>query len=662
MASTPSRAYRPFIAGVYLLGLLCLALALSHVDRPSGAGWAVYTFLAVGVIVGELWPIMVPRGDTTDAITVSTTLALVLALLGPLWLAVAAQAVGVALDDVRVRRHVVKVCFNIAQYAVTLVAARAVFCALSGAPLLGSAPVHLPEQLPAALAAGVAYVLVNNGLAGTVGALVLRRPVLASLLEDVHFQLGTAGVLLAFAPVVLAALQTSAWLLPFAVLPLQAIYASAHLAATREREALHDGLTGLGNRALLRLRVRAAEEQDEVGYALLLVDLDHFKEINDTLGHPVGDDLLREVAVRLRATLRSDDTICRLGGDEFAVFVPRHTAPDGLDIAARLLTGLEESFLVDGARLDVAASIGVALYPEHGRDVDVLLQRADVALYRAKAERGTACLYDASSDVHTRKRLALATDLRDALTAGNLFCLYQPKVDTRTGVTVGVEALVRWQQSPDVVIMPDAFLAVAENTGLVRPLTLAVLEMALSDQARWRRQGYDLELAVNLSVRHLTDLDLPGQVDRLLKRHRTAPQRLVLEVTETAIMSDPVRALAVLDDLHALGVGLAIDDFGTGYSSLSYLDRMAVDELKIDKSFVTGLAAGQGNASIVRSTIELGHSLGLRLVAEGVEDEPCMALVRAWGCDQAQGYLLSRPMPADALPGWLAARTPATTG
>ncbi|HEU0103596.1 MAG TPA: bifunctional diguanylate cyclase/phosphodiesterase [Mycobacteriales bacterium] len=662
MASAPSRGYRPFVAGVYVLGLVAGAVALWSPVQPTAVGWGAYTFLALGVIIGELRPIMVPRGDTTDAITVSTTLALVLALLGPLWLAVAAQAVGVALDDLRVRKSPVKVAFNIAQYTVTLVATRVVFCALSGVPLLGTAAVQLPEQLPAALLAGVTYVLVNNGLAGTVEALVLRRPVLTSLLEDVRFQLGTAGVLLAFAPVVLAALQASAWLLPLAVLPLQAIYANAHLAATREREAMHDGLTGLGNRTLLRLRVRAAQEQADVGYALLLVDLDHFREINDTLGHPVGDELLREVAGRLRAGLRAEDTVCRLGGDEFAVFVPRHGAPDGLDIAARLLAGLEESFVVDGARLDVDASVGVALYPEHGRDLDLLLQRADVALYRAKAERGTACLYDASSDLHTRKRLALATELRDALTAGNLFCVYQPKVDTVTGLTVGVEALVRWQHSPDVVLMPDTFLAVAENTGLVRPLTLAVLEMALSDQAAWRGQGYDLELAVNLSVRHLTDLELPGQVERLLRRHRARPESLVLEVTETAIMSDPVRALAVLDDLRELGVGLAIDDFGTGYSSLSYLDRMAVDELKIDKSFVTGLSSGLGNASIVRSTIELGHSLGLRLVAEGVEDEPCLDLVRAWGCDQVQGYLLSRPMPADALPGWLDARAPAATG
>ena len=656
MEPATSPALRPFLVAVHVLGLLSLVLALSTLDEPTGVPWPTYAFLVLAVVVGELRPIVVPRGDSTDEITVSTTLALVLALLGPLWLAVVAQMVGVALEDLRVRKDLVKVTFNIAQYTLTLTVARAVYCLASGTPLLGAGVVELPGHLPATLLAGAAYFVVNNGLAGTVSALATSRPVWAHLRADVRFQIATAGVLLAFAPVLVAALQTTLWLLPLTLLPLQAIYLSAQLAASREHEALHDGLTGLGNRALLRLRAQAVADEDGPGYALLLVDLDHFKEINDTLGHPVGDDLLREVAHRLRDCIGEHDTVCRLGGDEFAVFAARDRSPDGLDVAARVLAGLEESFLVDGARLDVDASVGVALHPEHGVDLDVLLQRADVALYAAKAERGTARLYDPDTDVHTRERLALATELRDALSSGALFCVYQPKVDALTGRVVGVEALVRWRQASGGVLMPDAFLGVAENTGLVRPLTMSVLDRALGDQAAWGRMGHPLEMAVNLSVRHLHDLELPSQVEQLLKAHGTAPATLILEVTETAAMSDPVRALTVLDHLRALGVRLAIDDFGTGYSSLSYLHRMSVDELKIDRSFVTGLGAGQGNASIVRSTIELGHSLGLRLVAEGVEDESSLALVRRWGCDQVQGYLVSRPMPAEDVPGWLTDR------
>ena len=662
MEPGPSRAFLPYLGAVHVLGVLALALALAGTglagpDTPDALPPVTYALLAVAVVIGELRPIVVPRGDSIDEITVSTTLTLVLALLGPLWLAVLAQLVGVALEDLRVRKDLVKVTFNMAQYAVTLLLARAVFCLVSGEPLLAAAPLDLPAHLPAAVLAGITYFLVNNGLAGTVSALASGQPVLAHLRGDVRFQVATSGVLLAFAPVLVAALQTTVWLMPLALLPLQAIYLSAQLAASREHEALHDSLTGLGNRALLRLRAQATASDDGPGHALMLVDLDHFKEINDTLGHPVGDDLLRQVAARLTAAVRPGDTVCRLGGDEFAVFALRDESPDGLSAAARVLASLEDTFLVDGARLDVDASVGVALHPEHGSDLDVLLQRADIALYAAKADRGTARLYDPGADLHTRERLALATELRDALATKALFCVYQPKVDVATGVVVGVEALVRWRLPTGGVLMPDAFLAVAENTGLVRPLTMAVLEAALSDQAEWRRQGAPLELAVNISARHLHDVELPGQVQRLLEAHGTSPASLVLEVTETAVMADPVRALAVLDQLRALGVGLAIDDFGTGYSSLSYLHRMAVDELKIDKSFVMGLGEGQGNASIVRSTIELGHSLGLRLVAEGVEDEASMDLVRAWGCDQVQGYLLSRPMPGDAVLGWLAARS-----
>ena len=659
MEPLPSRTLGPYLVVVHVLGLAAVVVAglgLLLSPAQSAVPPLTYAFLALAVVLGELRPIVVPRGDTTDEITVSTTLALVLALLGPLWLAVLAQVVGVALEDARVRKSLVKVTFNAAQYALTLLVARAAYCLAAGEPLLGAAPLDLPGDLPAALLAGAAYFLVNNGLAGTVSALATGQPVLAHLRADVRFQVATTGVLLAFAPVLVAALQTTPWLLPLALLPLLAVYLSAQLAADREHEALHDALTGLGNRALLRLRAQATDRSEGPGHALLLVDLDHFKEINDTLGHPVGDDLLREVAQRLTDCLRPEDVVCRLGGDEFAVFALRDESPDGLEAADRVLKALEATFLVDGARLDVDASVGVALHPEHGSDLDVLLQRADVALYAAKADRGTARLYDPDTDVHSRERLALATELRGALTSGALFCVYQPKVEAASGAVVGVEALVRWRLPTGEVLMPDAFLGVAENTGLVRPMTLQVLQRALADQAAWRQQGTPLELAVNISVRHLHDLELPGQVADLLAAHGAEPGSLVLEVTETAVMSDPVRALAVLDQLRALGVHLAIDDFGTGYSSLSYLHRMAVDELKIDKTFVMGLGDGEGNASIVRSTIELGHSLGLRLVAEGVEDEASLALVRAWGCDQVQGYLLSRPLPADAVLDWVTAR------
>jgi len=300
--------------------------------------------------------------------------------------------------------------------------------------------------------------------------------------------------------------------------------------------------------------------------------------------------------------------------------------------------------------------MGVALFPAHGTTMDLLLQRADIALYGAKVDRGSAMLYDAASDVHTPERLTLAAELKEGLDRDELFVEYQPKVHARSGQVIGFEALVRWDHPRHGRLMPDEFLPVVENTGLIGPLTLNVLDMALAAAAHWRAAGHEVPVSVNLSVRHLTDLSLPQRIRTLLAEHGLPAQALVLEVTETLIMTDPVRALSVLHLLRDLGVAIAIDDFGTGYSSLAYLRRLEVDELKIDKSFVLDLARDEGNATIVRSTIELGHNLGLRMVAEGVEDTETLALLRAWGCDVVQGYLFSRPLPAADVIAWLSAQ------
>ena len=324
-------------------------------------------------------------------------------------------------------------------------------------------------------------------------------------------------MLATFAPVVAASVELSLWLVPLLLLPIVAIHRSAQLAADREWESLHDGLTGLPNRALFRLRVQRACEDSRRpsgAFAVILLDLDHFKEINDTLGHHVGDDLLRVVAERLRASVRPADTVARLGGDEFVVLVT--DLVDGeqsaRELADRLLAGLVEPFHVDGVRLEIGASLGVALHPAHGDHVDLLLQRADIALYAAKVERGHAKLYEAADDVHTPARLTLAAELREGMERGELFLQHQPQVDVRTGTVVGFESLVRWRHPERGVVMPGDFLPVVENTGLITPLTLTVLDLALSAVAQWRAEGHDVTVAVNLSVRHLTDLGLPRQV------------------------------------------------------------------------------------------------------------------------------------------------------
>jgi diguanylate cyclase (GGDEF)-like protein len=639
--------------------------ALVGVVLLSDVAWlhddpAVFLVLAALIFVGELRPIFVPRGDHRDEITVSTTFGLALTLVGPLALAVVVQAGAVATEDLRSRKAPVKVAFNVAQYTLTLCAARAVFSGLTDAPFLRGAPLDLPHELPAALLAGLAFFVVNNTLAGVVTALALQAPIWHQLTNDVRFQLATSGVLLSFAPVAASAVEETLWLVPLLLLPIAAIHKSAKLAAEREQEALHDSLTGLPNRTLLRLRMtRAVEDAQRNGrsFGVMLVDLDHFKEINDTLGHHVGDDLIVEVSRRLSENLRAGDTVARLGGDEFAILALDIADPDDARaVAIRLLGALEDPFTADTVRLDVQASLGVAVHPDHGDDVDTLLQRADIALYDAKSDRGTVRVYEPTADDHTPEKLALAAELRRGLQEDELLLEFQPQVAALSGRTVGLEALVRWQHPTRGLLLPDDFLPVVENTGLIAPLTLSVLDKALEALAAWRAAGHEVSVAVNLSVRHLTDLDLPRQVEALIRGRGIPPSALVLEVTETVIMSDPSRAVAVLNLLRDLGIGVAIDDFGTGYSSLAYLRRLQIDELKIDRSFVRDLPHDEGDAVIVRSTIEMGHNLGLRVVAEGVEDDATLQMLRSWRCDVVQGYGISRPLPADDVLPWLEGR------
>jgi diguanylate cyclase (GGDEF)-like protein/PAS domain S-box-containing protein len=424
------------------------------------------------------------------------------------------------------------------------------------------------------------------------------------------------------------------------------------------RQAFTDQLTGLPNRALLHDRtqqaIRLAGRQGLTA-ALLLLDLDRFKEVNDTLGHHHGDLLLQQVAERLQGSLRDSDTAARLGGDEFAVLLPQITSVQAATaVADKLRAAIEAPFAVDGLTLDVDASIGVAAYPDHATDANQLLQRADVAMYAAKATHAGYTVYDPTLDQHNPRRLGLLGQLRRALAAGELVVYYQPKADARSARILGVEALVRWQHPEHGLLGPGEFIPLAETTGLIRPLTSYVLQVALRQCRTWLDAGRDLSVAVNLSTRCLLDLTLPDQITQLLEDTAVTPDRLVLEITESAIMTDPTRALEILNRLHTLGVRLAIDDFGTGYSSMAYLKSLPVDELKVDRSFVKHLRDNQNDAVIVRSTVDLGHNLGLRVVAEGVEDQATWQELATLGCDTVQGYYLAKPMPAAELATWLA--------
>lgn len=423
--------------------------------------------------------------------------------------------------------------------------------------------------------------------------------------------------------------------------------------------AYHDSLTDLPNRALFHDRLQQAilrSHRDEKGLALLLIDLDGFKEINDALGHHAGDQVLQEVATRLRGALRVSDTVARLGGDEFAVLLPA-TDVNRAELAARkVLHDLEHAFVADDRPLMVSASIGIAGSPAHASTSDELLQKADSAMYLAKRDRCGYCLYDASRDQRVYQGVSMATALRQALDTGQFDVDYQPIVHLHTGTVIGVESLVRWNHPEHGRLLPDDFIRVAEHTGLVNPLTAFVLERAFLE---WpvSELPAGCTIAVNISPRSLHHSAFPGRVSELLDSYGTPPGSLMLEITENLVRSDPGGSARCLHQLHEMGVNLAIDDFGRGYSSLSYLRRLPVNQLKIDRSFLIGLANGEDD-TLVRCIIDLAHNLGMMVVAEGVETEGVYQQLMELGCDAVQGYFINRPAPAAEVAGWIGRRAP----
>ena len=421
-----------------------------------------------------------------------------------------------------------------------------------------------------------------------------------------------------------------------------------------QHAARHDQLTGLGNRALLAERateaLAAAGADGQV--ALLLIDLDRFKEVNDTLGHHAGDDLLIAVGHRLRAACRATDTVTRLGGDEFAVILPGLPGPDSaVDSAHRLREALREPIVVLGLNVDVDASIGVALSPDHGTDLSTLLRCADVAMYAAKNSGGNVAVYDPGTDSRDEEQLTVLSELRHGIAAEQLRLHYQPKCDT-SGEVNDVEALVRWQHPRRGLLGPAAFLPLAERTALIKQLTTWVLTEAARQCAAWRAAGHDLNIAVNVSPRNLDD-DLPDTLLEAVTAVGLPPSALHIEITETAVATDPARAEHVVTKLRAMGVRISIDDFGTGYTSLSQLATLPVGVLKIDRHFVADLLDNQAHDAVIRSIVQLARQLGIQTVAEGVETPHIWARLNDLGCDQIQGYVLTPPLPPDQLLHWI---------
>jgi len=421
-------------------------------------------------------------------------------------------------------------------------------------------------------------------------------------------------------------------------------------------QAMYDPLTGLANRALLHDRLEheiEVSKRANTSFGVALMDLDRFKEVNDTLGHNVGDELLREVGRRLKETVRAEDTVARLGGDEYVVLV-HDLDPKGVPtIANKLLAALDKPFHWQNQSIDIGASLGVSLYPSQCSDASELLRCADIAMYVAKRAGKGYALY-APDQVHTnRSDLSLKSELRAAIQSDQLCLYYQPQIDHHSQRVVGLEALVRWSHPQRGFLAPDQFIPLAEDAGLIGALTHWVLRTALTQLVALQKKGYDLTMAVNLSARNLHDMELPASISVLLAESGIAPQNLILEITESAVMANPSDGLTILTELDRMGVTLAIDDFGTGYSSLGYLKRLPVDELKIDKSFVMDMEQNENDAVIVRSTIDLAHNLGLKVTAEGVETQDAWYILGILGCDCSQGYFMGRPMPVDKLEAWL---------
>ncbi|MER5703414.1 EAL domain-containing protein [Micromonospora sp. NPDC002296] len=799
-----------FVAAVAVLALLVSAKPLIELPgRLAGLPVAFWTMAALAVVC-DARPFVPPGRRQSSAVFPSTCFTFAILLgwgLGP---AVAVQTVAVVVSGWRMGHAAWRSGFNAAQYACALAAAAAVTGLGPGGIFEGG---HLGwSDVLAVGGSAAAWFVANYGLVSTAIRWRFGGRWWPGFRSGLGYELISTGSLLLLAPVLVTAARASAALIPLVLVPLFAVYRMAHLAAEQEQLGALDPLTGLPNRKALLAEVaeqvhlhaeRAARGEPDAHLALLLIDLDRFKNVNDALGHAVGDRLLVEVSARLADAVGERDLLARLGGDEFAIVSTGLTGVDAArETAERLVGALAEPVALDGLPLDVGGSIGIALYPEHGEDFATLMRHADVAMYDAKQRSDTVAVYAAESDHNSAERLGLLADLRRVLEAGpagrddgrgaagvrggdgaalpaalppavagpggagrstggsarwgarrhrersgpahpdeliqrivtaadpirrraaatgtgpdqpvdpirrraatgvgpeqpvepgggadaaadpgtgpgtgfayaertgrrpgpdepgspgEITMYYQPQIAIATGEVVGVEALLRWRHPRRGMVDPEELIRVAEQSAVMRLLTRRVVDDVVEQLAKWSAAGISLRAALNVSVRDLHTGEIADQIADRLARFGVLPERLQLEITEGALMADPRRVLATISRLHAIGVAIALDDFGTGYSSMQHLRRLPLSEVKVDRSFVLGMADDADDAAIVRSMIELAGALGLRVVAEGVEDERTWRLLHAAGCDVAQGWFYARPMPAEELAAWLARYRP----
>jgi diguanylate cyclase (GGDEF)-like protein len=640
-----------YVAAVTLAGLAALVVLLVTQDlgalaRLEPAFWAV----AALVIVGEARPLFPPGARDVNGVALSTAFVFAMLLRYDLTVALSLQAIALVVTDLRTDRAVWRTAFNVAQYTLSWSACWGVMT-LQGHEASVAHPATLgPSDLGYAGAGGITYFVVNEVLVGLAISLSSRtrlREVLSW--TTLRYDLLTTGALVALGPLVVLTLQAGSAFVPLLIPPFAAVYAAAAAGKRSEQLALKDALTGLANRTQLRRHVRSGP------CALVLLDLDRFKEVNDTLGHHVGDQLLVAVAGRLTGCVRPDDLVARFGGDEFALLLPHGDVTAATRAAERAREALSKPFSLGGLLVEVGASAGIAVAPDHGGELDVLLQRADVAMYLSK-ESGEVEVYEAHRDPNTTGRLVLLGALRRALELEELEVHYQPKASLATGKVVGVEALVRWQHPQLGLVHPDAFIPLAERSGLIGQLTSWVLDEAVRQASVWWRRGWDITLSVNVTVKDLCSDAFVEQLDACLARHSFPAPALQLEVTEGSMFSDSTRARTTVKQLLDRGVTFSLDDFGIGWSSLVRLRHLPVTEIKVDRSFVCRMVDDVRDRAIVQSVVDLARGLGLRVVAEGVEDRRTWDLLADLGADGAQGWWLSPPLPADDVEAWLSER------
>jgi diguanylate cyclase len=664
------RLFFGYVTAVCVVAIVVTAFAMPDLTHHLHGDQLDYWVLAAMAIIGDSRPVKPPGGRSSLNVFPSICFTFAILLIWGFAPAVVVQTAAVAVSSIRLRHRLWRAAFNAGQYAISFAAASLVLGLSEGAPFSPGGEPNWVDVIIAILAASIWFV-VNYLLVTAAVGLRFGGSWWRLFRESITYDALTTGSLLLLGIVLVGASRTTWALIPLVIVPLIAVNRMARLASEQDRVAGTDPLTGLANRTALMAEVgdqvvvcaqRRATGQHQQHFALLVLDIDRFKYVNDALGHEVGDRLLIEIGQRLDRTAREGSLVARLGGDEFALVAPEvEDVGEARDIAGRVADLLSVPVVLDGLSLDVSSSIGIAVYPDHGDDFATLMRHADVAMYDAKQRGDAVAVYAPEADHNSPARLGLLADLRFALEdpeSTEVAFYYQPQVEMASGAVVGVEALLRWHHPVRGLIDPEELIRVAEHSGVMRLLTLRVIDDVIAQLAKWRGEGLTLRASVNVSVRDLHTGEIVDRLADRLAQHDVAAELIQLEITEGALMADPRRVLTTLQRLDKVGIALSLDDFGTGYSSMQHLRRLPLAEVKIDRSFVLGMVNDSDDEAIVRSIIELAGALGLRVVAEGVEDDRTRRLLLAAGCHVAQGWFYARPMPAAELVDWLSRYRP----